>query len=362
MSRKTYSTEYKAKIALEAIQGLKTINKIATTHGLHPTQITQWKKQALESLPDAFSRKRQRQQQDQTALTGELYQQIGQLKWLKKKLVLPVVAKRLLIDRDHPDLSLQRQCELIGLNRSSWYYQAARESPENERLMALIDQQFTDTPFYGVRRMTAWLRTQGEPVNPKRVRRLMRKMGLMAIYPKPKLSLPGDTPRRFPYLLNDYAITQPNQVWSTDITYIRLSQGFIYLVAIIDWFSRYVLDWQVSNTMDVQFCLDNLDNALQTGQPHIFNSDQGAQFTSLAFTQRLEQAGIGISHDGKGRAYDNIFVERPWRSVKYEEVYIKSYTSVPEAIQNLNAYFQFYNQERLHQSLDYRPPALIHFQ
>jgi putative transposase len=168
--------------------------------------------------------------------------------------------------------------------------------------MRLIDQQFTQTPFYGVRRMTAWLKQQGYPVNPKRVRRLMRKMGLVAVYPKPKLSLPGDNARRFPYLLKDYAITAPNQVWSTDITYIRLSQGFVYLVAIIDWFSRYVLAWQLSNTMDVEFCLEALEQGLSSGQPIIFNSDQGAQFTSLAFTQRLERAGIQISHDGKGRA------------------------------------------------------------
>jgi putative transposase len=272
-----------------------------------------------------------------------------------------VAAKRALIEPKHPSISIHRQCDLIGLNRSSWYYQAAQETPENERLMQLIDQQFTKTPFYGVRRMTAWLRLQGNAVNPKRVRRLMRKMGLVAIYPKPNLSRPGDNPRRFPYLLKDYAITAPNQVWSTDITYIPLSQGFIYLVAIMDWFSRYVLAWQISNTMDVQFCLDTLENALTIGQPKIFNSDQGAQFTSNVFTQRLERSGIEISHDGKGRAYDNIFVERLWRSVKYEEVYIKSYTSVPEAIASLDKYFHFYNQERLHQSLNYVPPSVIHF-
>lgn len=270
-------------------------------------------------------------------------------------------AKRGLIDPGHPQISQRRQCELLELSRSSWYYQAACETPENEALMQLIDQQFTATPFYGVRRMTAWLRQQGYPVNPKRVRRLMRQMGLVAIYPKPKLSQPGDYPQRFPYLLKDYAITAPNQVWSTDITYIRLSQGFVYLVAIIDWFSRYVLAWRLSNTMDVQFCLDALERALDDGTPVIFNSDQGAQFTSLAFTQRLTQAGIQISHDGKGRAYDNIFVERLWRSVKYEEVYLKSYNSIPEAMQGLEQYFRFYNHQRLHQSLNYRPPATIHF-
>lgn len=227
--------------------------------------------------------------------------------------------------------------------------------------MKLIDQQFSETPFYGIRRMTAWLRTQGERVNPKRVARLMRKMGLEAIYPKPNLSLPAAHSRRYAYLLRDVVLTAPNQVWSTDITYIRLAEGFLYLVAVMDWFSRYVLAWQVSNTMDVQFCLAALESALQAGQPEIFNSDQGSQFTSAAFTQRLEHQGIQVSQDGRGRVFDNIFVERLWRSVKYEEVYPKAYTGVNDAISNLDNYFQFYNYQRLHQSLDYLPPAIVHF-
>lgn len=269
--------------------------------------------------------------------------------------------KRSWIESEHAQISVQRQCELIGLARSSWYYQAAQETAYNEHLMQLIDQQFTAAPFYGIRRMTAWLRTQGEAVNHKRVARLMRKMGLEAIYPKPNLSTPGDNDRRYPYLLQDVAITAANQVWSTDITYIRLSQGFIYLVAVIDWFSRYVLAWRVSNTMDVGFCLEALEQALQRGQPLIFNTDQGSQFTSAAFTSRLERQGIQISQDGRGRALDNIFVERLWRSVKYEEVYLKSYTSVLEAMTHLDAYFSFYNYRRLHQSLNYQPPASVHF-
>jgi putative transposase len=227
--------------------------------------------------------------------------------------------------------------------------------------MRQIDEQFTRTPFYGVRRMTAYLNTQGEGVNPKRVRRLMRTMGLEAIYPKPRLSLSGDNPRRYPYLLKGRTLSAPNQVWSTDITYIRLAQGFIYLVAVMDWFSRYVLAWEVSNTMDVHFCLEALEGSLRFGKPEIFNSDQGAQFTSHVFTQRLEEQGISISQDGKGRAYDNIFIERLWRSVKYEEVYLKSYASVADAISSLNAYFKFYNNQRLHQSLNYRSPVSIHF-
>lgn len=275
--------------------------------------------------------------------------------------MLSVADKRQWIEPEHPNISIARQCELIGLPRSSWYYQSVQETPQNQQLMNLIDQQFTQTPFYGIRRMTAWLRTQGYRVNHKRVARLMRKMGLDPIYPKPNLSHPGDNDRRYPYLLRGLAITVPNQVWSTDITYIRLAQGFIYLVAVIDWFSRYVLSWQVSNTMDVCFCLDALEQALCLGKPVIFNTDQGAQFTSVAFTERLEKSGIRISQDGRGRALDNVFVERLWRSVKYEEVYLKAYASVPEAVLSLDAYFQFYNQQRLHQSLAYQTPESIHY-
>jgi putative transposase len=228
--------------------------------------------------------------------------------------------------------------------------------------MRKLDEQYTQTPFYGVLKMTELLRQQGELVNPKRVRRLLRKMGLEAIYPKPKLSRPSDNFRRYPYLLESKAIEHSNQVWSTDITYIRLQKGFIYLVAVIDWYSRYVLSWEVSNTLDVYFCLEALETALSQGTPEIFNTDQGSQFTSLAFTERLLKGGIQISQDGRGRALDNIFVERLWRSLKYEEVYLKSYNSVSDAIQGIGDYFKFYNHERLHQSLDYQTPATVHYQ
>jgi putative transposase len=226
--------------------------------------------------------------------------------------------------------------------------------------MAMLDKQYTARPFYGVRRMTAWLATQGEIVNPKRVRRLLRKMGIEAIYPKPNLSRPQDDVRKYPYLLREEKITAPNQVWSTDITYIPLPQGYVYLVAVIDWYSRYVLSWELSNTMDMTFCLSALEKALAQNIPKIFNSDQGSQFTSMAFTGRLEKEGILVSQDGRGRALDNIFVERLWRSVKYEEVYLKGYTSVIEALRGLEEYFDFYNNERLHQSLNYQTPAMIH--
>jgi putative transposase len=268
--------------------------------------------------------------------------------------------KRALIEPDHPDLSIAQQCELLGLARSSYYYQPRGESEENLLVMRLLDEQYTRTPFYGTRKMTWWLETQGYRVERKRVRRLMQIMGLETIYPKPHLSLPGPTEQRYPYLLKGVSIERCNQVWSCDITSIRLQRGFIYLMAVIDWFSRYVLAWETSITLDTSFCLEALDRALQVGTPEIFNSDQGVQFTSQEFTHRLKAVDIRISWDGRGRALDNIFVEWLWRSVKYEEVDIKDYQSVPEAVSSLRDYFRFYNQERFHQALDYQTPAHVY--
>jgi putative transposase len=275
-------------------------------------------------------------------------------------LALPVEAKRGLVEPGHRQLSVVRQCELLGLARSSLYYTPQPASAENLLLMRLIDEQYTRTPFYGVRRMTAWLREKEQAVNHKRVRRLMGLMGLEAIYPKPRMSVADPNHRIYPYLLRGVAVERVNQVWSTDITYIRLARGFVYLVAIMDWFSRYVLAWALSVTMDVSFCLEALERALARGRPEIFNSDQGSQFTSREFTSRLEGTGIRISMDGRGRALDNVFVERLWRSVKYEEVYLKDYGTVPEARAGLGDYFAFYNTERLHQSLAYKTPAAVY--
>ena len=269
--------------------------------------------------------------------------------------------KRALIDPEHPTISLARQCELVGLARSSYYYQPVPESEENLLLMRLLDEQYTRTPFYGIKKMTAWLRAQGYEVNHKRVARLLRQMGLMAIYPSPRLSQPGEQQVRYPYLLRGLSIDRVDQVWSTDITYIRLQRGFLYLVAIIDWFSRYVLAWRTSITLETAFCLEALDQAFAEAQPEIFNNDQGSQFTSMDFTGRLQAAGVRISWDGRGRALDNIFVERLWRSVKYEEVYLKDYQSVSDAERGLKAYFQFYNQDRLHQALDYQTPVQVYY-
>lgn len=259
-------------------------------------------------------------------------------------------------------MSIRRQCELLGISRSVLYYTPRGPNGSDLVAMRLIDEQYTRTPFYGVERMTAWLQRTGIVIGHNRVRRLMRLMGLEAIYPKPRLSLPGDdNSRKSPYLLRGLKIERPNQVWATDITYVRLWQGFVYLVAIMDWYSRYVLSWALSTTLDVDFCLEALREALAIARPEIFNTDQGSQFTSGAFTGVLEDAGVAISMDGKGRVFDNIFVERLWRTVKYEEIYLKDYQDVDESRRGIGVYFRFYNQERLHQALGYQTPAEVYF-
>ncbi len=269
--------------------------------------------------------------------------------------------KRSALEWRNSRVNISRQCELLGMARSTAYYDLQGETEENIRLMNLIDEQYTKTPFYGARKMTHQLIKDGCNVNHKRVKRLMKTMGIQAIYCRPSLSKPTPEHKKFPYLLKGLNITHPNQVWCTDITYIRLQHGFIYLVAIMDWFSRYVLSWNVSISLEGQFCLEALEAAFGRGNPEIFNSDQGSQFTCGEFTNALINANIRISMDGRGRCFDNIFVERLWRSVKYEEVYLKDYTSVSEAVKSLERYFVFYNNERLHQSLEYRTPKDLHF-
>ena len=257
-------------------------------------------------------------------------------------------------------LSVRRQCELLGLNRSTWYYEPAAETATNLALMRRIDEQYVLRPYYGSRRMTVWLRGEGEEINRKRVQRLMRLMGLEAIYPKPRTTVTGRCHKVYPYLLRNLEITRPDHVWSADITYVPLRSGYLYLTAILDWYSRYVLAWRLSNSLDSDFCLEALEEALARGRPEIFNTDQGVQFTSREFTTRLEAAAVSISMDGRGRALDNVFVERLWRTVKYEEVYLREYSTVREAQQGLKRYFGFYNDERLHQALGYRTPAAVY--
>ena len=249
---------------------------------------------------------------------------------------------------------------MVGLSRATYYRPPAGESAENLGLMRLIDERYTACPFYGSRRVTAWLARSGHAVNRKRVRRLMRLMGLEAIHPKPRLSAPGGGHAVYPYLLRGVAVGRVGQVWSADITYVPLPGGFVYLAATIDWFSRYVVAWRLSNSLDAAFCRDMLDEALAAGTPEVFNTDQGVQFTAGAWTGRLEAAGVAVSMDGRGRCLDNVFVERLWRTVKYEDVYLRGYETVPALERGLRAYFEFYNEERLHQSLGYRTPAEVY--
>jgi len=266
------------------------------------------------------------------------------------------------IEPDNTSIPVCRQCELLDLNRSSLYYRPRRDTEYNELLMKLIDQQYIETPFYGIDKMTKWLGRQGHHVNHKRVRRLMRQMGLEAVYPRRKrgLSTPDKQHRIYPYLLRDVEIIRPDQVWSADITYVRMYRGWLYLVAVMDWFSRYVLSWEVSVTLESQFCVSALKQALSLGRPEIFNTDQGSQFTSDDFTDVLKAAGVRISMDGKGRVFDNIFIERLWRTVKVEEVYLRDYQTVGEATYRLARYFELYNNQRLHQALGYRTPAEVY--
>ena len=267
---------------------------------------------------------------------------------------------RSLVEPEHPDISVRRQCALLGVNRSNVYYTPTGESGFNQDLMLRIDKIYTRWPFYGSRRITAELRAEGLEVNRKRVQRLMRLMGIEAIYPRPRTSAPNPGHRIYPYLLRDVPIVAINQVWSTDITYIPMRHGFAYLVAVMDWYSRFVLSWMLSNSMEVGFCLDALDDALRQGTPKVFNTDQGSQFTSEAFTRKLLDANISISMDGRGRALDNVWIERLWRSVKYEDIYIRDYHGLDDVRQGLAAYFAFYNQRRRHQSLNYRTPAEVY--
>ena len=264
-----------------------------------------------------------------------------------------------MVDRWHPSLSVVRQCRLLGISRSGLYYQPKGTSKEDLALMKLIERQYLATPFYGARKMSAWLKGQNYTVNRKRVRMLMRLMGLKAIYRRPRTSAPAPGHKVYPYLLSGMEVTQPNQVWAADITYIPMTRGFLYLVAIMDWYSRYVLSWRLSNTLDADFCVDALEEALRKGQPDIFNTDQGAQFTGEAFTGLLEQHGVRISMDGKGSYNDNLFIERLWRTVKYEEVYLKAYQDGRDARAEIGNYFRFYNTERPHQALGYRTPAEV---
>lgn len=277
---------------------------------------------------------------------------------------MTIKEKKERIQPGHPKLSIQKQCELIGLPRSSYYREglSEQESPENIEIMRFIDKEYTDHPFYGTRQMRNVLRRKGFKINRKRVQRLMRKMGIQSIAPKPNTSKAHPQHKIYPYLLRNLNVDKADLVWCTDLTYIRLAGGFVYLTAVMDWHSRYVLSWELSVTMDSEFCVSALERALRChGTPYIFNTDQGSQYTSHEFTKVLKDKDIKISMDGKGRAMDNIFIERLWRSVKYEEIYVNEFQSVEQLRKSLKKYFDFYNYERPHQSFNGQTPAEIYY-
>ncbi|MFQ5875881.1 MAG: IS3 family transposase [Dehalococcoidia bacterium] len=363
-SRKKHTPSFKAKVALEALKGEETVAELASRYEVHPSQVRTWKRALLEGAVDIFSGNHAQERKKDDGLIAQLYQQIGQLKverdFFRGEIgSLSRERRRAMVDRRHPSLSIVCQCALLGISRSSVYYRPVEVSQEDLELMSLMDRQYLVTPFYGSRRMAAWLTRLGYRVSRKRVQRLMRIMGLRAIYRRPRTSQPASGHKVYPYLLRGLEIARPNQVWAADITYIPMARGFLYLVAIMDWYSRYVLSWRLSNTLDVDFCIEALEEALRKGMTEIFNSDQGSQFTSEAFVGLLEEHGIRVSMDGKGRYLDNLFVERLWRTVKYEEVYLKAYANGREAKAGLDAYFRFYNTQRPHQALGYRTPAEV---
>jgi putative transposase len=257
-------------------------------------------------------------------------------------------------------LSVARQCELLDLPRSSYYYEPVPETKENLCLMRLIDEQYMETPFYGSRRMAAVLTRAGHAVNRKRAQRLMRIMGLEGLFPGRKTTIPAVGHKVYPYLLRGLSIDRPNQVWCSDITYMPLRHGFLYLVAVMDWFSRHVLAWRLSNTLDATFCIEATEAALSRGRPEIFNTDQGSQFTSEGFTSLLVRNCVAISMDGRGRALDNVFIERLWRSVKYEDIYLKDYASGADLNDGLARWFDLYTHRRPHQALNYRTPFEVY--
>ncbi len=314
--RTTHTPQFKAKVALEAAREQYTISELARKYSLHPNVIRGWKQQLVEHLPEIFQRPgSSSQKEDEAEVIPQLYQQIGrlqvELEWLKKNTNRSVTERRAMIETSHDHLSVARQCELLGLSRSSFYYRPLEADPFRLEIMHAIDRIYTQYPFYGVRRIQQALRREGYAVNHKRVHRLMQVMGLQAIYPRRSLSAGGEAHRVYPYLLGDREIDRPDRVWASDITYLPLLHGFVYLVAVMDWFRRYVLSWRIANPLDAAFCLEALEEALAQGRPEIFNTDQGSQFTSADFTQRVEGAGGRMSMDGRGRCMDNVFMFLP---------------------------------------------------
>ncbi len=364
--RKRYSTEYKAKVVTELLKEEKTIGQLASETGVSSKQLTRWKNHALSEMPRLFDNKGDKSKEKYETKLNELYAEIGrlttQVNWLKKNLVstLSRTERLALVERAGGQLSLKSQAELLSLSRSSLYYQPVGPTAEEIKLKHRIDEIYTRHPFYGSRRIRAILDREGWHINRKRVQRCMREMGLVAVYPGPKLSKPAPGHKIYPYLLRNVTASYPNHIWGIDITYIRLQKGWMYLVAILDWYSRYVVSWALDQSLEMPFVLDAVDRALAQATPEIINSDQGSHFTSPQYLDRFLVVGSQISMDGRGRAMDNIFTERLWRSVKYEEVYLNEYVTPRQARHGLTDYFYLYDYERPHQSLGYLTPAELY--
>ena len=364
--RTVYSAKRKAEIAIEAIKESLTQAQLSSQHEIHPSQVKSWKQQALLAIEQCFTKQKEKSEKQQKKLLSDLYEQIGhlhaQLNWLKKNTKLSIEEKRTMLNVNHPSLALQKQCELLGLAHSSYYYTPAPLSPEKEQLMKLLDQHYTAYPFEGKIKRSKWLSAQvGYPIGARRIRSLMELMWLETLYPKPDTSAPNKAHLVYPYLLRELDITHPNQVWAADITYLPLQRGHVYLFAIIDWYSRYVVDWQVSASLEADFCVETLIHALGHCLCDIFNTDQGSQFTSHEWIKVLKEEHISISMDGRGCYFDNIFVERLWRSVKQECIYLHEFETIESIKVELERYFEYYNHQRMHQSLGYQTPASVYF-
>ncbi|WP_202324135.1 MULTISPECIES: IS3 family transposase [unclassified Mesorhizobium] len=362
--RRNHSPAFKAKVALAAIKGEKTLAELAQQYDVHANQITDWRKQLLEGASNVFGAA---EKSEPTVDIKALHAKIGELTLANDFLGLGARQGRLvgerktMIDREH-ELPIAKQAAELGISRGSVYSLPKPTSAADLKLMRRIDELHLDYPFAGSRMLQKLLKREGYETGRLHVRTLMKRMDIEALYRKPRTSKPGDGHKIYPYLLGKLAVTRPNQVWATDLTYIPMARGFCYLVAVVDWFTRKVLSWRLSITMDAAFCIEALEEALATyGKPEIFNSDQGSQFTSHDFTKVLLDREIRISMDGKGAWRDNVFVERLWRSVKYEEVYLKAYDSVREGRASIGKYLDFYNRGRPHSSLDGRAPDEAYF-
>ncbi|HJO52184.1 IS3 family transposase [Sulfitobacter pontiacus] len=366
--RKQHHPEFKAKVALEALKGEETVSELASRFGVHPTMIHQWKRALLEGASGVFERGSRKAPEVDEEQVKDLHAKIGELAvandfLARKAQTLDRQVRCKMIEPNIPGLSVGKQCSLLSISRSSFYYEPKGESEMNLDLMRVIDKQFLETPFYGVRQMTWHLRNEQHLVNEKRIRRLMRLMGLMPIYQKPNTSKAAKGHKIYPYLLRGLRVDRPNQVWCAEITYLPMRRGFLYLVAIMDWHTRKVLAWRISNTLEAGFCVDALNEAIHKfGPPDIMNTDQGSQFTSFAWKNRLRSANVRISMDGKGRFLDNIFVERLWRSLKYECIYLHAWETGSEARDGVRKWIEFYNHKRPHSALGGKPPAVVYWQ